>query len=321
MTKHGLPAVGIAIIDNGRIAWTKVYGEQAPGVRATDATLFNIASLTKPITAETVLRLVAAGKIDLDEPMSRYWIDPDLAADPRHERLTPRIALSHQTGFLNWRKGPLAFQFDPGTAFGYSGEGYQYLGRFAEKKLGRNFESLAAEYVFGPIGLENASYSARPWMAGRNALPKDPAGTFGASHVPAEGQWNGANNLSTTVRDYAAFVISVMRWERMTGSLALDRFRIHRNMEGQGDCKAIRPEDRCPTDHGMTLGWERFEYPEGPLLMHTGNNPWGESSIAYFQPGRRHGLVILTNGANLTRAYFEFFALLDPASPLAAWPR
>ena len=321
MHKYRLPAAGIAVIENRRIAWARVYGEQAPGVAATDATLFNVASLTKPITAEVILRLAALGKISLDEPLSRHWVDPDVAADPRHERLTPRIALSHQTGFPNWRTGRLAFGFTPGEGYGYSGEGYQYVGRFAEKKLGRTFESLAEEYVFRPSRLDGIAYSFRRWMAGRTALPRDGSGRFGESRVPAEGAWNGANNVSTTVRDYAAFMISVMKGEKLDARVAAERIRIHRRLDDQPPCRAVEPDHRCPTAHGMTLGWERFDYDDGPLYLHTGNNSWGESSIAYFRPTAGSGLVILTNGADLTKAYFDFFALLDPSSPLAAWPR
>ena len=130
LKKHRVAGVGAAIIRKGQIAWTNVYGEQGPGVPATAQTMFNVASLTKRVTAETILRLVAAGQISLDEPMASHWVDPDTADDPRHRLLTPRIALSHQTGFLNWRRmsksGKLAFVFDPGTGFGYSGEGYNY---------------------------------------------------------------------------------------------------------------------------------------------------------------------------------------------------
>src|SRR5205085_5351409 len=114
-------------------------GEQSPGVAASTETIYNIASLTKPVFAELVLRLVAAGKLSLDEPMYPYWVDPDIAADPRHKLLTLRLALSHRTGFANWRReteGKLQFKFDPGTQYTYSGEGFQYASRYVQRKLG-----------------------------------------------------------------------------------------------------------------------------------------------------------------------------------------
>ncbi len=85
-----VPSVAVAYIKDGKVAWTAVYGEQSPGVAATEKTLYNMASLTKPITAETVLRLASAGKLSLDEPMAPYWVDPDIKDDPWTPLLTPR---------------------------------------------------------------------------------------------------------------------------------------------------------------------------------------------------------------------------------------
>jgi hypothetical protein len=63
-------------------------------------------------------------------------VDPDIAQDPWHKLLTPRLSLTHQTGFTNWRhhtENVLQIQWEPGTQTGYSGEGYDYVARFADK--------------------------------------------------------------------------------------------------------------------------------------------------------------------------------------------
>jgi CubicO group peptidase (beta-lactamase class C family) len=103
MQENKVNTAGIGVIKNGRLAFSGYYGEQAPGIPASESTRFNIASITKVVTAETILKLVDEGRISLDEPMSTYWIDPDIAGDVRHKTLTPRIALNHTTGFPNWR--------------------------------------------------------------------------------------------------------------------------------------------------------------------------------------------------------------------------
>ncbi len=147
---------------------------RAPGVSVTTSTLYNIASMSKPISAEVVLRLASEEKLSLDEPMYKYWIDPDIATDPRAKLLTPRMALEHQTGFSNWRRetdGKLAFTKDPGTGFGYSGEGYQYVARFAEKKAGQPFEQMAQRLIFAPAGMTHTSYTTQRWMEGQIAQP------------------------------------------------------------------------------------------------------------------------------------------------------
>ena len=70
LKESDVPSVAVAYIEDRKVAWTEVYGEQSPGVAATEKTQYNVASLTKPITAETILRLASARKLSLDESMS-----------------------------------------------------------------------------------------------------------------------------------------------------------------------------------------------------------------------------------------------------------
>ena len=83
-------SASVALIRGGQIVSTQAWGMAGPNRKATDATPYNLASLTKPLTAEVILRLVSAGKLSLDEPMDRYWSDPDLSRDPRRMKLTVR---------------------------------------------------------------------------------------------------------------------------------------------------------------------------------------------------------------------------------------
>ena len=150
LKQYNVPSVAVAYIANGKLAWTAVAGEQSPGVPANDKTLYNIASLTKPIVAETILRMASQGKLQLDEPIYPYWVDPDVKDNPWNKLLTPRLCLSHQTGFANWRrmtKEVLTFNFQPGTQSRYSGEGYFYVARFAQNKVQKPFDQLAQQYV------------------------------------------------------------------------------------------------------------------------------------------------------------------------------
>ena len=223
LKEYDVPSAAIAYIEDEKVAWIAVYGEQSPGVRASPKTIYNVASLTKPVAAETILRLASKGAIELDEPLHPFWVDPDVAENPWHKLLTPRLALSHQTGFKNWRyetKDVLQFQWQPGTQTGYSGEGYNYVARFTEKKLGRSFEDLAKEHVFDPIGMNETSFTKRSWHEGRLAHPHGPNIT-GEPVAPAK--WNAADLLHTTIGDYAKFVVSVMRNERVSKPIAGQR--------------------------------------------------------------------------------------------------
>lgn len=120
MDEFKIKGVGLGFIENGVLVNTEYYGEQSPGIPINDSTMFNVASSTKAITAEVFLRLAAKGEVSLDEPISGYYVYADIADDPRHKLLTPRIILTHRTGFRNWPymydDEKLAFDNDPGRS-------------------------------------------------------------------------------------------------------------------------------------------------------------------------------------------------------------
>lgn len=307
LKKHGVPAVRVAYIANGRVQWSAVYGEQAPGVPATSKTLFNIASMMRPVTAEVVLRLASQQALSLDEEISDTWIDPDIANDPRKPLLTPRIMLQHRTGFPNWRRetgGKLAFRFDPGTATGYSGEGYDYLAHFIEKKTGRDFVTLAGELVFVPVGMSDATFVPQGELKSRIAQPKGPAGEWGTPDFSTP--WSAADNLYSTVDGYARFVAAVMTNTGVSSRIAAIRHAVVDN-QIRGGCP-LAPE-HCPKSVGFGLGWEVLDYGSDQVIRHTGSD-WGERAIGYFVPARGVGAVILTSGANGKKVILDTSAVL-----------
>ena len=121
LKKHKVPGTAIVMLKGGATVWSGYYGERQKGQPVTADTLFNTGSITKTVTAETILRLVAAGKISLDEPIADLYMHPHLKDDPRNRLLTPRMILSHQTGLLNWEYNypdqRLGFVHQPGTRF------------------------------------------------------------------------------------------------------------------------------------------------------------------------------------------------------------
>src|SRR5215213_3889524 len=76
LDENKIPALGLGVIKGGKLTEVKVFGELEKGETAPFDTIFNVASLTKPIVAMTALKLASAGKLDLDEPLDKYWIDP-----------------------------------------------------------------------------------------------------------------------------------------------------------------------------------------------------------------------------------------------------
>jgi CubicO group peptidase (beta-lactamase class C family) len=313
-----VPSLAVAYIEGGKVAWTAVYGEQSPGVAATERTLYNTASLTKPITAETVLRLASADKLSLDESMSPFWLDPDIKDDPWSKLLTPRLCLSHQTGFANWRRmtgGVLKIRWKPGTQTGYSGEGYNYVGKFAEKKLARPFDALAQEMVFDPIGMKETSYTTKDWYSGRLAVPHGPKGEKPVD--PLATTWDGADQLRATIGDYAQFVVSVMHDEGLTKAMAAERASMTRDTvrpEGSEKvCREAGEKDHCTLTAGMGLGWEVETVNGVKILDHDGSD-WGVKTLALFVPSQGIGVVVFTNGENGMQVIRKVVEVLYPNS-------
>jgi CubicO group peptidase (beta-lactamase class C family) len=292
MAANTVPSISYAQIRNGKIVQVAAFGEQSPGTPATTDTLYNTASLAKPLTAEVILRLVSKGAFSLDESMAPTFVDPDIAGDPRNTLLTARIALSHQTGFPNWRdKTGLKFQFDPGTAYGYSGEGYQYVARFVEKKTGHSFEDLAQTYLFGPEGMTRTSYVGEPWFSGHVALPTT---AKGETLKPTIAQhFIAADLVYTTAADYARFMLSVLRDSDLSSAVAADRLRIQRSVR-QKDCMG-RAASVCPEDIGPGLGWQVIILPGHTVMTHSGKDT-GLFTFAYLDKTTGEGAVLLTNG-------------------------
>ncbi|HEX9955465.1 MAG TPA: serine hydrolase domain-containing protein [Allosphingosinicella sp.] len=297
LQKHKVPSISVAHVERGRIVFAAAYGEQSPGVPATPQTLYNVASLTKPVSAEVVLLLASEGKLSLDEPMYTAWADPDVLADPRHKLLTPRLALSHQTGFPNWRylaaDKKLAFGHAPGQGVGYSGEGYEWFARFAARKVGVPFETLAQKLVFEPAGMKDTAYTARPWFAGRLAVGTGKDGKPVPAKVPTE--YVASDDIHTTAADYARFMIFAAKGKGLTRSIRQQRQTVQASTWAK-TCAGEKAKT-CPNELGFGLGWEVLRFGGETILFHTGADK-GEFTLALFNPRTRNGTVVLTSHSN-----------------------
>jgi CubicO group peptidase (beta-lactamase class C family) len=302
-------SVSFAKIEHTKTVLAEAYGEAGPGIPTSSTTLYNIASMSKPISAEVILRLASAGRLSLDEPMFPSWVDPDLAADPRAKLLTARMALDHQTGFPNWRRetgGKLAFLQDPGAGFHYSGEGYQYVARFAEKKTGTPFEQLARALVFDPADMERTAYTERPWMDGHIAQPNNPDGTWLAPQVASN--FVAADLVYTTPTQYASFIEGLMKG---TGeSPAIRKLRESVLTDRKAELCVGKLAASCPDEVGMGPGWEVIRIHGKTFLTHTGSDP-GVFTLGYFDPNAGSGVVIFTNSGNGPRIILPILRMLD----------
>lgn len=297
LTENKVPSVSIAEVRDGKITLIYAYGKQDANTVATPKTLYNIASLTKPITAQVAMRLISEGVFTLDEPMAPTWTDPDIANDERRKLLTPRIALTHQTGFANWRSmtnNKLTFKFTPGTDYGYSGEGFEYLARFMEKKTGVPLDVNAKKLVFEPLGMKETAFTHQSWFDGRVAAPADETGAWLAPQFADRPI--SADKVYTTAHDYALLLQAVIEDKGVTPQVAAERDRVQVNLK-QKLCPTLPSANLCPDALGSGLSWQILRFGKTTVLMHTGHDP-GLYTFAYVVPATRSGAVILTNGEN-----------------------
>lgn len=291
-----VPGLSIAIIEDGRLSWQGAFGERNAdtGEPVTEATVFEAASLSKPVFAYAVMKLVDKGTLDLDRPLAAYLAGADLAqvyppaasGDVRWKTITARMVLTHSAGFPNWfNNAPMRFLFDPGQRFSYSGEGYSLLAAALTVATGRSFNELMQELVFDPLEMKASSYVWRP----------DYETIVTASHDLLGRRTNRSRrtrpmagaSLYTTAGDYARFLVALgdgtglahATWQAMTRA-------------------QIQVVDRNGTPcFSWGLGVGVNQSGTDTTLWHWGDN--GDLN-AYFEiiPKRRRGVAFFMNGAN-----------------------
>ncbi|WP_213280158.1 serine hydrolase [Chryseobacterium indologenes] len=283
LKENNIPTLGLGIIEGGKLQKVKVFGDTKTGISVPLNAYFNVASLTKPVTAMVALRLVSLGKWKLDEPLDAYWTDPDIANDARHKKITTRMILSHQTGFPNWRwmntDKKLNFQFDPGTKYQYSGEGFEYLRKALEKKFGKSLDQLAKELIFQPLKMRNTNYiwdqntDESRFVTGYN----EKGNAYPIEKIKTA---NAADDLHTTIEDYGNFMISVMKGKNLKPEVFQEMTQKQVNVkEGKY----------------FGLGLEIYDLGNGEYALSHGGADQGTRCIAIVLPNSGKGIVIFTN--------------------------
>ena len=296
MKQAGVPGMSIALIRDGKTVWLHGFGVKNKTTQEpvqTD-TVFEAASLSKPVFTYGVLKLVDQGKLDLDRPLSSYLPKP-YVPDERIGKITARLVLSHRTGFPNWRgdDGLLPIYFSPGERFSYSGEGYIYLQRVVEQITGKPLDVYMDEVVFKPLGMTNSSYVWRPGFDSLTATGYASNGAPDDLWKPKEA--GAASSLNTTARDYALFVDAILNGKGLstavlrqmeTPEIALDpACRI---------CIKQEPKELSKTLF-WGLGWGIQRENTSLLLWHWGDNGVFKAFVMA-DPARKSGVVMFANG-------------------------
>jgi CubicO group peptidase (beta-lactamase class C family) len=297
LSKHQVPGLSIALIKDGGLFWSKGYGykNNLNKQRITDQTIFEAASLSKPVVAYAALKLVQKGLLDLDSPLSAYLPEPYLEDDARIEQITARHVLCHTSGFPNWRwwedDQKLTIKFTPGEKFQYSGEGYLYLQTVVERLTGTPLDILIENEVLKPFAMSNSSFVWKPEFEQVIASPHNSSGAPAQNDIYREPV--AAYSLYTTAADYAVFISeSLMRACRPP----YPDERLIREM--------LKPQIPVLDTISWGLGWGLCHDGPHDAVWHWGDNG-GYKNLAVGFKETGAGAVILTNGENGLKACLE----------------
>jgi CubicO group peptidase (beta-lactamase class C family) len=281
----GVPGLSMAVVRNGRVAWARAFGtrDDSAHTPVDTATVFEAASLSKPVFAYLVLRLADRGELDLDRPLAGMFEYPRLGQDRQARRITARMVLSHGTGLPNWGGEQLTLQFEPGTAYGYSGEGFVYLQKAIEHATGHSLEALARQEVFEPLGMTRSSYVWRERFEVNAAYAKD--WLWRVAPIDRWVEPNAAYTLLTTAPDYARFVAAVLTGRGLSPAMRQ---------------AFLRPVRETSPGTAMALGVRVEIGSDSGIFYHSGNN--GRRFTCYMTGDvvRGTGFVYFTNASNGT---------------------
>jgi CubicO group peptidase (beta-lactamase class C family) len=291
-----IPGLSMAVVSDGRTTALTAVGVRNSLDRALvdQQTIFDAASLSKPVFAYAVLQLIDAGKLALDTPLS--LLAPEyVPGDPRAAAVTVRHVLSHTSGLPNWGTAdlPLKTYFPPGERFSYSGEGFVWLQRVVEAVTSESLDATLRRLVFEPLGMHRSSYVWQSAFDANYADPHDASVAPGTKNKPdAE---NAAASLQTTADDYARFLQAVLSGARLksgTAQLWLEP-QVHLRRRCVHWFRPDLQEDDTQVAWGLGWGLE----PESGTFFQWGDNDRGRfKAFAMGSKQQRCAVVVFTNG-------------------------
>ncbi len=294
MKKGRVPGLQVALVRDGKVIWHKSLGVTNTDTQdpVTDQTIFEAASLTKPLFAYAVMMLAQEGVLDLDTPLITHFSTEEIEGFLGHpidkegfhrdwaEVITPRQVLSHSAGTPHGEGGDVyPLFFEPGTEYKYSAAGYYWLQMAVAKLTGEPVETTIQKRVLDPLGM---THSCLVWRDDYENTMANGHNMFGQPQAFRKyTEPHAAASLYTTAVDYARFVCAVLNGE---------------GLERETLKEMLTPQITVDEDLGLTwtLGFGMQDDANGPAFWQ-----WGDYGIfrnyilAY--PEQKLGVVYLAN--------------------------
>jgi CubicO group peptidase (beta-lactamase class C family) len=344
MTRTGAKGMAVAVIDHGKVDYVGAHGiRNAKGDPLTTDTVMYGASLTKSVFAYLVMQLVDQGKLDLDTPLKddldnplpSYGPDPafpdkygpykDLAGDPRWEKITPRMCLTHSTGFSNfWFIEPdqkLHIHFEPGTRFSYSGEGFILLQFVIEH--GRKAQGLGLDVGdlskanFDRLGMVRTSLV---WLNGLDTNFADGWNDRGQPQPhDKRSKVRAAGSMNTTISDLSKFAAALVHGDGVSAASRAEMTKKRLHIATASLFPLFLP-DLPPSEQRKDLysglGVTVFDGPQGHGFYKGGHDGQTANTMVCIDAGQRC-VVILSNDVRSEAGFAELvrFILGDTGVP------
>ena len=336
--------LAIAVIDEGHVAYVQAYGvRNAAGDPLLPDTVMYGASLTKTVVAYTTLQLVDRGSLkldtpladDLDKPLIDYdpeAIFPDkygpyktLAGDDRWKQITPRMVLTHSTGFANfWWLEPdqkLHIHFDPGSHYSYSGEGLillQFIIDNGKKSqgLGTPIETLT-QANFDRLGMTRTSLVWRPDFRPNLADGWNDKGEVGDHDE--RGKARAAGSMDTTITDLSKFVAALVKGDGLSPASRAEMVKPSLHIGTRTQFPPFQddlPPDQQRADLAAGLGVVVFDGPQGHGFFKGGHDGQTANTMVCVENHKRC-VLILSNDVRSEAAFADLvkFVLGDTGVP------
>lgn len=307
ITRGDATGVAVAVIQKGRIVWEEGFGwaNREANLKATPHTPFSMASLTKPFTATTLMTLVAAGKLSLDEPANRYLAESKIigtngdaqAATVRmlgaHASGLPGIYESYEANEAKLVPSPNALlaaygrlAYPPATCYEYSNIGYAALNAIASALTRTDFGALMSTKVLVPLGLNDSFFGSDTLRVHSGATRYDSLGhpiPHYTTSTPASGE------LYASAHDLARFLLFNMRHPARGQASILSEQDIN---------QLHRPVFTGPSGVASTFGWFTSQTPSGVRFFFKSGGDPGVANRMCFVPSKGLACVVVTNRSN-----------------------
>ncbi len=316
MRRGHVKGLALAVIDNGEVVHVAAYGvRNAAGDPLTPETIMYGASLTKAAFTYLVMQLVEEGRLNLDTPIADLLPRPlpeyddyhDLVADPRWQALNMWTLLTHTSGFANFRwledDGKLRFHYEPGTRYGYSGEGFYIAQLVLEQALGLDVGKEMQTRVFDRFGMTRTSMQWRPDFRTNLA---DGFRIDGKSEPHDErSSASAAGSMDTDIADQAKLWAGIVRGDGLSRAARAEMVRAQVPITSAHQFPSLAPDsnpDNTAIGLAAGLGVVTFQGPQAKVWFKGGHNEWTGNMVVCVERERRC-LVLLSNDVRAERLY------------------